>query len=166
MSNHSPPRGYVRLALSTISLDEANAFVARVHRHHGRVVSHKFSLAALDDAGRVRGVAIVGRPVARGLDDGKTLEVVRLATDEAPNACSFLYARAARALGYTRIVTYVLASETGTSLRASGWTRAADVRGRAWSCESRPRPQQGAFFDGLTTTVQHEDKVRWEKALA
>lgn len=130
-----------RLELTTISLAEANRFVDRVHRHHQPVVGHKFSLAAV--LGReIVGVCIVGRPVARHRDDGETLEVTRLATDGTRNACSFLYGAAARAtfaLGYRRIGTYVLASEPGTSLRAAGWRVVGEVRGRSWSCESRPR---------------------------
>lgn len=88
--------------LCPISLDEANAFIEANHRHHGRVVGHKFSIGlARDDA--IVGVCIVGRPVARGYDDGLTLEVTRLCTDGTDNACSKLYGaawRAAKALGY------------------------------------------------------------------
>src|SRR5690606_504324 len=102
-----------------VTLEEANAFVVAHHRHHGAVVGHRFSLgAALGDT--IVGVAIVGRPVARHRDDGMTLEVTRLCTDGTRNACSFLYgacARAAFALGYTRIGTYILASENGASIK-------------------------------------------------
>jgi hypothetical protein len=88
------------------------------------------------------GVVIVGRPVARMRDDGHTLEVTRLCTDGTKNACSFLYgaaARAAFALGYSRIGTYILASETGASLRASGWRLIGQRGGSSWSRDSRPR---------------------------
>jgi hypothetical protein len=84
----------------------------------------------------------VGRPVARMLDDGHTLEVTRVATTGARNACSLLYAaawRAARALGYARLFTYTLAEEQGASLRASGWTLDRRTLGGSWSCPSRPR---------------------------
>lgn len=83
----------------------------------------KFSLGCMAN-GHLAGVAIVGRPVSRYLDDGLTLEVNRLCTDGTKNACSFLYgaaARAAKVLGYHRIVTYILDTESGVSLRASGW---------------------------------------------
>lgn len=104
-----------RLATVPLGLDEANAFVSAHHRHHGPVVGYKFAIGAVrGDA--IVGVAIVGRPVARMRDDGLTLEVKRLATDGTRNACSFLYgacARAAYALGYRRIGTYILASENG-----------------------------------------------------
>lgn len=130
-----------RLVRVPLDLDEANAFVARYHRHHRPVVGHKFSLgAALAD--RIVGACIVGRPVSRVRDDGMTLEVTRLCTDGTKNACSFLYgaaARAAFALGYRRIGTYILASEPGTSLTAAGWRQVGEVRGRSWSCPSRPR---------------------------
>lgn len=130
-----------RLTLVTIGLDEANAFVARHHRHHGPVAGHKFSLgAALGDA--IVGVAILGRPVSRRRDDGVTLELTRLCTDGTRNACSFLYGAASRAcfaLGYRRLGTYILASESGASLRAAGWRLIATTPGRSWSVPSRPR---------------------------
>lgn len=124
-----------------ITLAEANAFVTAHHRHHKPVVGHKFSLGVVVED-KIVGCAIVGRPVARHRDDGLTLEVTRLCTDGTRNACSFLYgaaARAAFALGYKRIGTYILASENGASLRASNWRMIGEVRGRSWSCKSRPR---------------------------
>tara|TARA_B100000029_G_scaffold338019_1_gene330248 strand:+ start:1828 stop:2280 length:453 start_codon:yes stop_codon:yes gene_type:complete len=127
--------------LTPISLAEANQFVADHHRHHKPVVGHKFCLAVEKDE-EVVGVAIVGRPVARGLDDGYTLEVNRCCTTGAKNACSMLYGaswRAAKALGYRRLITYVLDSETGTSLKASNWKLVHEVRGRSWDTPSRPR---------------------------
>lgn len=131
----------VKLAAVPMDLEGANEFVSRHHRHHGPVVGHKFSVgAALGDV--LVGVVIVGRPVARGRDDGLTLEVTRLCTDGTKNACSFLYgaaARAAFALGYQRIGTYIRQDEPGHSLTASGWRMVAEVRGRSWSCPSRPR---------------------------
>jgi hypothetical protein len=87
-------------------------------------------------------VVTVGRPVARHLDDGWTLEVTRLCTDGTKNACSLLYAaawRAARAMGYRRIGTYILDTETGTSLTASGWKCLGKAGGGSWSVPSRPR---------------------------
>ncbi|EPL0580229.1 XF1762 family protein [Pseudomonas aeruginosa] len=112
--------------------------MAQHHRHHGPVQGHKFSLGLAAD-GRIVGVAIVGRPVARHLDDGMTLEVTRCCTDGARNGCSKLYGaawRATRALGYRRLLTYILASEAGASLRASGWhlvgIRGGGHRRRDW----------------------------------
>lgn len=145
-----------RMTIMPCTLREANAYVQKWHRHHGAVVGAKFAMA-VRDATEVRGVAIVGRPVARHLDDGTTLEVTRVATDGAPNACSALYGaawRAARALGYQRLITYKLKTEPGTSLRAANFQRAATVAGRSWSCSSRPR---GPHLIA--------DKERWEISL-
>jgi len=131
-----------RLRIIPVSLAEANEFVSRHHRHHQRVVGHKFSIGVVDEDGALRGVAIVGRPVARARDDGQTLEVTRVATDECPNACSALYAaswRAARAMGYHRLGTYTLESEPGTSLRAAGWRVIHRTAGGSWDTPSRHR---------------------------
>ena len=124
-----------------MSLAEANAFVAKYHRHHRPVVGHKFSIGAVL-GGVVVGACIVGRPVSRHRDDGATLEVARLCTDGTRNACSFLYGRATRAafaLGYQRLGTYTMPSEGGASLRAAGWRLLAETPGRSWSVTSRPR---------------------------
>ena len=144
-----------RLHIVPIDLASANAFVEQVHRHHKKVVGHKFSLAAMM-GDTIVGVVIVGRPVARGRDDGWTLEVTRLATDGTRNACSFLYGAAARAsfaLGYRRIGTYILASEPGTSLAAAGWRLVGEVKGRSWSCASRPRIDKHPVTDKLLFEV-------------
>jgi hypothetical protein len=129
------------MTVERIGLDEANAFVSALHRHHKPVVGHLFSIgAALDD--KIVGVAIVGRPVSRHRDDGVTAEVTRLCTDGTKNACSFLYgaaARAAFALGFKRIGTYILASEPGVSLTAAGWRLIGERGGGSWSVPSRPR---------------------------
>ena len=124
-----------------VGLDEANAFVRQYHRHHRPVVGHIFSIGAAVD-GRIVGVSIVGRPVSRFRDDGETAEVTRLCTDGTRNACSFLYgasARAAFALGFKRIGTYILASEPGTSLMGTGWKMIGERGGGSWSVPSRPR---------------------------
>ncbi len=129
------------LTLVPISLAEANAFVAQHHRHHKPVRGHKFSVGCTAADGRLAGVAIVGRPVSRYLDNGLTLEVNRLCTDGEKNACSFLYsaaARAAKAMGYQKIITYILDTEDGASLRAAGWTNAGLAGGKAWTGSRRP----------------------------
>lgn len=144
-----------------IELSEANAFVARYHRHHGPVVGHKFSIGAALD-GKIVGVVIVGRPVARMRDDGETLEVTRLCTDGTKNACSFLYgvaARAAFALGYCRIGTYILASEPGTSLVAAGWRCLGERGGGAWGWAGRPRvdkhpTEPKLFFEAMAPAAE------------
>ena len=128
------------IELTPVSLAEANAFVAEHHRHHKPVVGHKFSIGCTA-GGQIAGVAIVGRPVSRYLDDGQTLEVNRLCTDGTKNACSMLYAaawRAARAMGYRKIITYTLDTENGASLRAAGWSCAGIAGGKRWTGSRRP----------------------------
>lgn len=123
------------LELKPVTFAEANAFVAQHHRHHKPVVGHKFSIGCMEN-GRLVGVAIIGRPVSRYLDNGFTLEVNRLCTDGTKNACSMLYAaawRAARALGYRKIITYILDTESGISLRAAGWTCTGLAGGKHWT---------------------------------
>ncbi|MDT0507557.1 XF1762 family protein [Novosphingobium sp. MMS21-SN21R] len=130
-----------RIVAAPIAFEDASEFVRQLHRHHTPPQGHKFSIAAMI-ADRLVGVVIVGRPVARRRDDGMTLEVTRLCTDGTPNACSFLYgaaARAAFALGYRRIGTYILKREPGTSLVAAGWKMIAETPGKSWSVPSRPR---------------------------
>lgn len=102
----------------------------------------KFSIAVADvETSKIVGVAIVGRPVSRFLDDGWTLEVNRLCTDGTHNACSMLYAaawRAARAMGYKRVITYILETENGTSLRAAGWKCIGQAGGLRWTGKRKP----------------------------
>lgn len=141
LTDHPAPDN-PRPRIVPVSFADACAFVAAWHRHHAPPVGHKFSIgAAVGDL--LVGVAIVGRPVARHLDNGRTLEVIRTATDGTPNANSALYGaawRAAKALGYDRLVTYTQAGETGASLRAAGWRIVAERPARpGWSAPSRPR---------------------------
>lgn len=150
-----------------ISLREANAFVVAHHRHHDATTGHKWSLGAYQD-GRLCGVAIVGRPTGRRLDDGKTLEVTRLCTDGTRNACSFLYgaaARKARREGYDRIITFILASESGVSLRAAGWTLEATRCGKPeWNAQRyAEKPVQESLFPKKIPPKEY--KQRWGKAL-
>lgn len=128
------------LALIPVTLAAANAFVAQHHRTHKPVRGHKFSIGCTA-GGQLVGVAIIGRPVSRHLDDGLTLEVNRLCTDGTKNACSMLYAaawRAARAIGYKKIITYTLDTESGVSLRAAGWKCAGLAGGKRWTGNRRP----------------------------
>ena len=125
-----------------ISLKTANEFVIRHHRHHSKVQGCKFCIGVVDDKGKIRGVAIVGRPVSRFLDNGITAEVTRMCTDGMKNACSFLYAacsRIAKHMGYEKIITYIRANERGTSLKASNWTLDGICGGGNWNVPSRPR---------------------------
>lgn len=115
------------------------------------------------------GVAQVGRPLARFLDDGETLEVLRCCTDGTKNACTFLYsrcARVARELGYRRIITYILDSETGISLKASGWhCEAENVGGKTWDTPCRPREEVMEDLFGEKRKYPSEKKQRWVKEL-
>lgn len=129
------------LELVRIDLSEANAFVAEHHRHHVPVIGHLFSLGASLN-GKIVGVVIIGRPVSRMRDDGETAEVTRLCTDGTRNACSFLYgasARAAFALGFRRIGTYILSSEPGKSLVAANWRLVGETKAGSWHRGNRPR---------------------------
>lgn len=128
------------LEIVPMTLREANAFVEQNHRHHGPVAGHKFSIG-LSDGEQIVGVAIIGRPVSRHLDDGWTLEVNRLCTDGSRNACSMLYAaawRAARAMGYKRLVTYI-------SWRAKTGQACGQPGGNAWG---RPAAYAGPDAGG------------------
>jgi hypothetical protein len=142
------------MILVPVTLGEAHEFVRQHHRHHRPSRGGLFAVGCARGS-VVCGVAVVGRPVARGLQDGFTAEVTRVATDGSRNACSMLYGaswRAARALGYRRLVTYTLKAEGGASLRAAGWRVVGEVTGRSWDCLSRPR------VDRHPT----QDKIRWE----
>lgn len=142
------------LTLVPATWREARAFVEAWHRHLPPPPGHKFSLGVVDDTDVLVGVAIVGRPVARALDDHRTLEVTRLATDGTGNACSKLLgaaSRAARVLGYRRVITYTRDDEPGTSLNAAGWRVAATLPPRSgWN-----RRPGGADTGGIGRT-------RWE----
>lgn len=149
----------MELLLRPISIKAAKQYVHEHHRHErdGRqrpAVGGLWAHSVVDEHGVIRGVAIVGRPVARMLCDGWTAEVTRVATDGTRNACSMLYgaaSRTARAMGYRRLLTYTLASESGTSLRAAGWLRDGHtVRAQQWHRRTRPRQ-----------AVLVEDRYRW-----
>lgn len=132
------------LIVVPIELKEANSFIAVMHRHHAPVVGHRFSLGAVDESGLLHGVCVVGRPVARLAGHPRDVaEVTRLATDGTYNACSILYAAAARAckaMGFRRIQTYTLPDEGGASLRASGWVMEGEAGGGQWKhTDGKPR---------------------------
>jgi hypothetical protein len=132
----------VRLRVIPLELSEANDLVDRWHRHHKPVQGHRFSLGVVDEGGELHGAAVVGRPVARLAGSPRAVaEVTRLVTDGTPNACSMLYAAAARAckaLGFERIQTYILDDEPGTSLKASGWEYEGVAGGGDWNRVGRP----------------------------
>jgi hypothetical protein len=140
-----------------MTIRRAIAFIRIWHRHHAPPCGGLWAVGCATTQGQLVGVAVAGRPVARMLQDGQTAEVTRLATDGTPNACSLLYGacwRAARALGYTRLITYILEAEPGVSLRAAGWHCCGTAGGGSWSRRSRPR-KSSSFPEGR--------KQRWEK---
>lgn len=146
------------LSLVPMTRAEANAFIAAHHRHHQPVRGLLFAVGAAQ-GGAIVAVAVVGRPVARRLQDGFTAEVTRLCTDGTRNACSFLYGacwRAARAIGYRRLVTYTLPEEGGASLRGAGWHCIGECGGGSWSRRGRPR----------VDTHPLQRKLRWERGVA
>lgn len=143
------------LDLAPVTLRQARAFVLAHHRHHKPPQGGLFAIALLRSSELV-GVAIAGRPVARALDDGRSLEIVRCCVLEGvPNGCSMLYravVRAGRALGYRRFITYTLEGEGGASLRGAGFELVTATRGGSWSRPSRAR------HDSHPTQA----KLRWE----
>jgi hypothetical protein len=144
------------LNIVPITLKEARRFVTEHHRHRRQPPGGLFAVG-LAAEGKIAGCVIVGRPVARLLDDDYTAEITRLCTDGSRNACSMLYGaawRAARAMGYRRLITYTLPEEGGTSLRASGWTVVAEVAAQTWHRTRRPR----------VDLYPQQRKLRWEKA--
>ena len=145
------------LYLCPIFQKEAKEFIKQHHRHIKPPVGGLFQIAAAKE-GRIVGVVIVGRPVARNLQDGFTAEVTRLATDGTRNACSKLYAaawRAAKALGYKKLVTYILDTEKGTTLYAAGWRKIGYAGGGSWGNKKRPRIDKHSI----------QTKIRFEKEI-
>jgi hypothetical protein len=129
-----------------LTRDEANRFIVAKHRHHGRVTSHRFIVGAELD-GELVGCAVVECPNAPRLQDSRVAEVTRLCTDGTKNVCSLLYAKCsklAREWGFKRIITYILDTETGVSLRASGWVFEANTRGGTRHRPSRPRTDKSS----------------------
>lgn len=155
------------LEIRPITLRAANAYVAQHHRHNQPTNGHKFSVSVWD-GDRMCGVAIAGQPIARKLDDGLTIEIRRVCTDGTRNACSILYAacaKAARAMGYRRAITYTLVSEPGTSLKAAGFTNRGEAGGVSWNMPSRPREIEQITMFGTVRKYPDEKKIRWEKQL-
>lgn len=151
--------------LRPCTIRDAKKYVGMLHRHN-KVPTGGLFAVSVAESDHVVGVAIVGRPISRRLQDGATCEVIRCATDGTPNACSMLYgacARAAKALGYHRVVTYTLAEEPGVSLRASGWHKDATVADKkTWNSSTRPRIQTNMFGQ---ETRPSGPKIRWTRTL-
>lgn len=145
-----------KLSVVPMTLRAAREYVTANHRHHKAPQGGLFAVGA-KVGGSMVGCAIVGKPVARMLNDGTTVEVTRLCTDGTRNACSFLYrvcVRVANAMGYRKVLTYTLTSEEGASLRGAGFKLAARTEGGSWS-----RPSRGRVDKHPT-----QQKFRWEAA--
>lgn len=146
------------MTIVPITIKDAARFIREHHRHHRPPTGGLFAVGVANETLLI-GVAVVARPVSRHAQDGSTAEVTRLATDGTKNACSALYGacwRAARALGYRRLITYTLTTEPGTSLRAAGWMLIGEAGGGSWSRPSRPRDDQHPT----------QPKLRWEAPCA
>lgn len=156
----------MRAEIVPLTLAQARRYVAEHHRHNAPPVGHKFSIGLQRD-GALVGVVVAGHPQARLADDGRTLELLRLTTEGDRNACSRLYAtacRAAAAMGYRRVITYTLADESGTSLRAAGFAVDGTTPGGAWAHTSGPRAaDRPTLFDA--PMMPTGPKVRWARTL-
>lgn len=139
-----------------MTLRAARAYVDANHRHHKAPQGGLFAVGCAESE-RIVGCAIVGKPVARMLNDGLTVEITRVCTDGTRNACSFLYrvcVRVARAMGYQRVLTYTLGTESGASLRGAGFAVTRKTKAEGWSRPSRER----------TDDHPTQFKLRWEAA--
>jgi hypothetical protein len=152
--NRAAPAGG-KLEVAPMTIRAAKAYITTHHRHHRAPVSGLFAVG-VRKAGELVGVLIVGRPVARmTAQDPHTVEATRCATDGSKNAISMLYSaawRAARALGYRRLITYTLPEEGGASMRASGFVCVGQAGGGSWSRKGRERAD----------THPTQTKLRWE----
>lgn len=147
------------MKLKPISFKDAAEYTHKYHRHSKYIHGWKFGVSIVDDNDEIIGVAVAGRPVSRILDDGYTLEILRICTNtDEKNVVSKLVSsmvRAGKALGYTKIITYTRIDETGTSLLACGFRSCKDdmvVRKRSWNTPSRKRTDRSEVIE----------RIRWE----
>ena len=146
------------MRVAPITFKEASAYINQYHRHHSATVGCKFCISVVDDDNQLHGVAVCGRPVSRHLDDGTILEINRVCTDGTRNACSMLYgacSRIATDMGYSKIITYILESENGASLKASNFVCEGIAGGEMWTGKR----------SGRDNGVPKEKKTRWVKVL-
>lgn len=145
------------MKVAPITFKGASLYINQYHRHHRATVGCKFCISVVDDDGQLHGVAVCGRPVSRHLDDGETLEINRVCTDGTRNACSMLYGaccRIAKEMGYRKVITYILESESGASLKASNFTCEGQAGGTHWTgCRDRGQ------------NIPAEMKTRWVRVL-
>lgn len=138
-----------------IELKEANTFIEKYHRHNKKVLRDKFRIG-LKQNGELIGVANAGRPIARLLNDGETIEITRVCVKNGyKNACSMLYARMVKIcqlMGYKKVITYTLSKESQSSLKAIGAKIEGEIKPGSWNRKNRKRKEQ---------TVYLEPKMRW-----
>lgn len=143
--------------IAPITFREASNYINQNHRHHSSTVGCKFCIGIVDNDNQLHGVAVCGRPVSRHLDDGMTLEINRVCTDGARNACSMLYGaccRIAKEMGYKKVITYILESENGASLKASNFICEGKAGGTHWTgCRNKGQ------------RIPAEMKKRWVRLL-
>ena len=162
------------LRLIPCTLADAKAFTAAHHRRLPKAgAGHLWSIGVAVGTKPV-GVAIIGRPVARMLDDGYTVEVTRCTTDGTPNACSMLYSaawRGAQARGYLAATTMTDADEAGASLRGAGWRvrEAVSAGHNGWARASRPDRETAANPNRLRwwapgTTARPTEPIEWPQS--
>lgn len=145
------------LRIVPLTRDTANVLVRDWHRHHKPVQGYRFAIGVVDANGVLHGAAIIGRPVAPKTDAQAVAEITRLVTDGTRNACSILYgaaARAADAMGFDRIQTFILADEPGSSLKAAGYTFDGWTGSPVDGWQSRPGRENDA-------AQPQGDKQRW-----
>lgn len=146
----TPEMSDSKLFIVPVTFREASEFVGKLHRHNKPPRGCKFCIGVVDELRNMRGVAQCGRPIARALDDGLTLEINRTCTDGCRNANSALYGACriiAKGMGYRRIITYTQADETGASLRGAGFVRVKDL------------PPRKGWADSTKTSKVRRDPV-------
>jgi len=156
------------MEVKPIELAIANGFTLKHHRHHLPVYRAKWNIGCYKDE-KLIGIATCGRPVSRYLDDGLTLEIRRVTTNGTKNACSKLYsacARIAKEMGYNKIITYILMSENGASLKASGFQLEKEgVGGYSWLSNNRKRSIFTVDLFDKKRKYPNELKKRYSKIL-
>lgn len=158
------------LTIVPVTQSSAKKFIWKHHRHNIPSITAVFCVGLTNGDGELVGVAMAGLPKARLLMDGTTLEVTRVAVDGTKNANSCLYgacARAAKALGYKRVLTYTLPNETGSSLRAAGWVADEELVGGDVTNWSKRKSHRGRGERDLFGNVRipQGPKIRWWKEL-
>ena len=145
------------MEIRPITFKQSCEFINKNHRHHRATVGCKFCVG-LYEKNELIGCAVCGRPVSRFYDDGLTCEINRVCVlDGHKNACSMLYGaccRIAKNMGYKKIITYTLKSESGISLKASNFVNEGIAGGEHWT-----------LYVYLLQPIPHELKNRWSKKL-